>query len=255
MTDQNPHIAAIYRYPLKGLTPEKLDATTLEIGQTLPYDRAFAIENGKGRFDSANPKYLPKINFLMLMRHERLATLESVFDEESMELTILRDGKQVIKGALSTPLGRQMLEQFFAAYFQKELKGAPHIVHAKDHSFSDVAAKCLHIVNLASVRELERVMGKPINPLRFRANLYIDGLPPWQELDLVDCQMDAGAARLKVFKRTVRCEATNVDPETAQRDGSIPATLQRTFGHSDFGIYAKTVKAGTIKTGDNIEIK
>ena len=71
----------------------------------------------------------------------------------------MRDGKQVARGQLSTPLGRQLIEQFFAAYMKTELRGAPKIVHAPGHSFSDVAAKCLHIVNLASVRELERSLG------------------------------------------------------------------------------------------------
>ena len=56
-----------------------------------------------------------------------------------------------------------------------ELRGAPKIVHAPGHSFSDVAAKCVHIVNLASVRELERMLGRPVDPLRFRANLYLEG--------------------------------------------------------------------------------
>ena len=69
-------VDSIYRYPVKGLTPEKMDSVTLAPGETLPFDRAFAIENGPGRFDPANPRHLPKITFLMLMRDERLATLD-----------------------------------------------------------------------------------------------------------------------------------------------------------------------------------
>src|SRR5207244_10584046 len=142
----------------------------------LPFDRAYAIENGPGRFDAAAPRHLPKINFLMLMRDERLATLKTKFDDETATLTIFRDGKQVARGQLTTPLGRQLIEQFIAAYMRAELRGAPKIVHAAGHSFSDVAAKCVHIVNLASVRELERVSGRPINTLRFRATLFLDGV-------------------------------------------------------------------------------
>ncbi|HKD56137.1 MAG TPA: MOSC N-terminal beta barrel domain-containing protein, partial [Hyphomicrobiaceae bacterium] len=115
------HLANLYRYPVKGLTPEPLERAILVAGETLPCDRAWAIENGPGRFDPSQPRHLPKINFLMLMRDERLATLRSNFDDATETLTILRDGKQVARGKLTTPLGRQLIEQFIAAYMKAEL--------------------------------------------------------------------------------------------------------------------------------------
>ena len=235
------HLASLYRYPVKGLTPEPLERASLAAGETLPFDRAWAIENGPGRFDPAQPRHLPKINFLMLMRDERLATLRTKFDDASETLTILRDGKQVARGQLTTPLGRQLIEQFIAAYMKAELRGPPKIVHAAGHSFSDVAAKCVHIVNLASVRELERTLGRPVDPLRFRANLYLEGVAPWAEFGWIGKEIGVGESRLAVFARTTRCEATNVDPARGVRDMAVPAHLQRTWGHQDFGIYARVV--------------
>ena len=255
MTDaQVPHVQNLYRYPVKGLTPERLDSVTLQPGATMPFDRAFAIENGPGRFDPENPRHLAKINFLMLMRDERLASLDTRFDDATETLTIFRDGKQVAKGALGTPIGRQMIEQFMGAYMKQSLRGAPKVVRSPGHNFSDVAAKCLHIVNLASLRELERAGGKPVDPLRFRANVYIDGLPAWEEFRWLDEEIEAGPAKLSVFKRTVRCDATNVDPATAQRDMAIPQVLLRTFGHSDFGVYAKVDRGGVLEVGDKIKV-
>ncbi len=243
-------VTSIYRYPVKGLTPEKLDRVALTPGATLPFDRAYAIENGGGRFDPAAPRHLPKISFLMLMRDERLATLDCRFDDATETLTIRRDGKQVARGELKTPIGRQMIEQFMAAYMKDSLRGAPKVQRAEGHSFSDVAAKCLHIVNLASVRELERHVGRPVDPLRFRANIYIDGLPAWEEFRWMNKDITIGAVKLDVFKRTQRCEATNVDPVTAQRDMAVPATLIRSYGHCDLGIYAKVTTGGEVKSGD-----
>jgi uncharacterized protein YcbX len=244
-----PRLNALYRYPVKGLTPEPLERVRLTAGETLPFDRAWAIENGPGRFDPQQPRHLPKINFLMLMRDERLATLKAKFDDETQTLTIFRDGKQVARGQLTTPLGRQLIEQFMAAYMKAELRGPPKIVHAPGHSFSDVAAKCVHIVNLASVRELERVSGRTIDPLRFRANLYLEGLAPWAEFGWLDKELRIGEARLAVFARTTRCEATNVDPASGARDMAVPELLARTWGHTDFGVYAKVVDGGEIVAG------
>jgi hypothetical protein len=244
-----PSVHSLYRYPVKGLTPEKLDRVAVGPGDTLPFDRAYAIENGPGRFDPDAPRHLPKTNFLMLMRDERLATLRSRFDDATHALTISRGGKPVVSGRLDTPVGRQIIEQFIAAYMKAELRGAPKIVHAPGHSISDMAAKCVHIVNLASVRELERVIGRKVDPLRFRANIYLDGLQPWTELDWLDKEIGIGQARVQAFARTRRCPATNVDPETGARDMAIPAELTRTWGHQDFGIYAKVVAGGTIVVG------
>jgi len=249
-----PHVATLYRYPVKGLSPEPLDAIEIAAGATVPFDRAYAIENGSGRFDPNAPRHLSKINFLMLMRDERLATLRTSFDDETETLTIFRDGKQVARGQLTTPLGRQLIEQFMAAYMKAELRGAPKIVCAPGHSFSDVAAKCVHIVNLASLRELERAAGRTVDPLRFRANIYLEGLPAWTEFGWLDKEIGIGSTRLAVYKRTTRCEATNVDPETGARDMALPAVLQRSWGHSDFGVYAKIVVGGKIMRADTLHM-
>ena len=243
------HVHGIYRYPVKGLTAEALERVTLKAGATLPFDRAYAIENGPGRFDAEAPRHLPKITFLMLMRDERLATLRSHFEDATETLSILRDGKQVARGQLTTKLGRQLIEQFIAAYMKSELRGSPKIVSAPGHSFSDVAAKCVHIVNLASVRELERIAGRTVAPGRFRANLYLEGIEPWAEFRWLDKEIKIGPATLSVFARTQRCEATNVDPDSGARDMGIPALLMRTWGHSDFGIYAKVIDGSEISVG------
>ncbi len=245
---------AIYRYPVKGLTPERLDHVVLTPGETLPADRKYAIENGPGRFDPTAPRHLPKITFLMLMRDERLAALRTSFDSATETLTVMRDGKQVARGQLDTSIGRQMIEQFFAAYMKTELRGAPRVVSADGHSFSDVAAKCVHIVNLATVRDLERAAGQPIDPLRFRANLYVEGLAPWAEFGWLDKTVSIGPVKLDVFTRTERCNATNVDPVTAKRDMAIPALLTRNWGHTDLGVYAKVSAGGAIATGNAIAI-
>jgi uncharacterized protein len=250
---QEATIAALFRYPVKGMTPEPLEQVQLEAGETMPFDRAYAIENGPGRFDADNPRHLAKINFVMLMRNERLASLQSLFDDETRTLTIMRGGKQVARGNLETGLGRHLIEQFLAAYMKADLRGAPKIVSAAGHSFSDVAIKCLHVINLASVRELERVAGRSIDPLRFRANVHLDGFPPFAETRWVGSKLRLGGVETAVAEKTVRCEATNVDPATAQRDMAIPALLQRTWGRTDFGVYCKVISGGTISAGDVAE--
>jgi uncharacterized protein YcbX len=183
-----------------------------------------------------------------------LAALEAEFDEETTTLTLKRDGRQVARGNLNTRIGCQMIEQFIAAYMKGTLRGPPRIVSAPGHSFTDVAAKCVHIVNLASIRELERVCGRPIDPLRFRPNIVIDGAEPWAEFSWIDKPIRAGTAVLEGFDRTQRCAATDVEPITGKRDMALPAILERTWGHTDFGIYAKVLGDGEVCVGNDIVV-
>jgi uncharacterized protein YcbX len=245
-------IAGIYRYPVKGLTPEPLGSAELKPGQTLVADRRYAIENGPSGFDPAEPKWLPKPHFLMLMRDEWLAGLRTHFDDGSHVLTIRHDGKVAAEGDLDTAQGRVRIENFIASTFPELIRGPPKILESSGHSFSDVARKVVSIINLASVRAIESMVGAPVHPLRFRANLYVEGWPAWHELDLLDRTLSIGDVKVKVVKRIVRCAAVNVDPDTAERDLSIPQALQRRLGHADCGIYAEVIAGGTIGTGDTL---
>jgi uncharacterized protein YcbX len=135
----------------------------------------------------------------------------------------------------------------------KELRGPPKVLHGEDHSFSDVARKVVSIINLASVAAVEDAAGAPVNPLRFRGNLYITGWPAWREFDLLGADLTIGqTARLKVVKRIQRCAATDVDPETGIRDLTVPRTLLQNFDHTDCGVYAEVIAAGDISVGDSI---
>jgi len=246
-------IAGLYRYPVKGLTPEPLTSTVLKPGQTVLADRKYAIENGPSGFDPATPAWLAKPHFLMLMRDEWLAGLRTHFDDASSVLTIRHNGKVAAEGNLETAEGRAAIENYFSTAFAGQIKGPPKLLSSPGHSFSDVARKVVSIINLASIRAIENMVGAPVHPLRFRANLYVEGWPAWSEFDLLDRTLAIGDVRLKVVKRIVRCAAVNVDPDTAERDLAIPQALQRRLGHGDCGIYAEVITGGTIAAGNTIE--
>ena len=246
-------VNSLYRYPVKGLSPEPLTRAQLAKGGTVPGDRLYAIENGPSGFDPQAPTYQPKARFLMLMRNERLARLRTRFDDKNHTLAIESDGREAARGDLRTADGRDQVEAFFATFCADELRGPPKILHAPGHSFSDVARKVVSIISLASVAALETVVGAPVHPLRFRGNVYVAGWPAWREFDLLNEEIAIGAGvRLKIVKRIVRCAATNVDPDTGIRDLTIPETLMRTFGHADCGVYGEVVGGGEIAVGDEL---
>lgn len=253
MPEANARIQAIYRYPVKGLSPEPLTRTLLEVMETLPADRLYAIENGPSGFEPAAPRHQPKQRYLMLMRNERLARLRTRFQDTSHTLTIETEGREAARGDLRTSQGRAAIEAFLAGFCADELRGPPRVLHAPGFSFSDVARKVVSIINLASVAAIEDVVGRPVHPLRFRGNVYVTGWPAWREFDFLGQEITvARGPRLRVIKRIVRCAATNVDPDTGIRDLSIPDTLMRSFGHADCGVYGEVVEGGEIAVGDEL---
>ena len=248
-------IADIRRVPVKGLSTEVLDSVHLSPGQGVAGDRRFVLADTSVQIDRDAPRWVAKTNFLMLMRNERLAALDTRFDAETGILTVSRDGKEVVRGRITEPVGRAVIEDFFAAYMKGEARAKPRLLEAPPgHMFSDHPNRVVSLINLASVRDLERVTGAAVDPVRFRANLYFEGAGAWADFAWVDTDIAVGAARLRVTQRIPRCAATNVDPASGARDMNIPKALQRGFGHADMGVYAAVTAPGRVAPGDSIGI-
>lgn len=242
-------IDEIRHYPVKGLNGAALDEAMLTSGEGLPHDRRFALAPAASQFDRTSPEWMPKRNFLQLMRDERLALLDARFDPDTGMLTLFRDGRQVARGDITQPLGRALIEQFLQAFIPPGPRGNPHIVEAPGRMLSDVPDKYVSIVNLSSVKDIERVVRAPVDPRRFRANLHLDGLPAWAEMSWVGKEITIGDARLEVVEITGRCAATEVNPNSGARDLRILKTLQQGFGHTQCGIYARVIAGGHIEKG------
>lgn len=251
-------ISAIYRYPVKGLSTEKMDRVVLTRGECLPHDRRFAIALSSTVFDPRHPQWLPKTCFAMLMRDEKLALLETHFDPESGVLIIAENGEVLLRGRLTEPQGCRLAAEFVANFLG--IADRPvRIVEAPGHAFADARRKpnattdkYVSLINRASIAALEEVMGVPVDPIRFRANVYFDGAPAWCEHDWIGSEIMLGAARLRVISLITRCAATQVNPITAERDLNIVAALERAFGHINMGVYAEVLSGGEITVGDKL---
>jgi len=250
-------ITAIYRYPVKGLSAEKLDRVALTPGECLPHDRRFAIALGSTRFDTEHPEWLPKTHFIMLMRDEKLAQLRTCLDLESGVLAIAENGRVLLRARMTESEGCRLVTDFLANFLGDAVNGPLRVVAAPGHAFADARRKpnattdkYVSVINRASIAALEAAMGVPVDPIRFRANVYFDGEAAWCEHDWIDSEISLGPARLRVISPITRCAATQVNPVTAERDLDIVAALGRAFGHINMGVYAEVVAGGEITVGD-----
>jgi len=259
MSNGSGSVAAIYRYPVKGLSAEKMDRVVLAPGKCLPHDRRFAIAPGSTRFDPEHPEWLPKTHFTMLMREEKLAQLRTHFDAESGILAIAENGRVLLRAQITAAKGCELVAKFFTNFLGDATKAPLRVVVAPGHAFADARRKpnattdqYVSLINRASLAALEAAIGVPVDPIRFRANIYFDGPSAWVEHDWIDSEISIGAARLRVISPITRCAATQVNPATAERDLDIVAALEHSFDHSNMGVYAEVVAGGEIAVGDTL---
>jgi len=249
-------LAALYRYPVKSLSAQKLERVDATADRPLPHDRRYAIAHGASRYDAAEPQWQPKASFLALVRNARLAKLTTHYEEETETLAIERDGREVVRASLADLAGRAVIEQFLAAFMGEEARGRANIAGGPPNIwFSDVPDPYVSIIGLPSIRDLERVTQAPVDPVRFRANLYLEGSAPWQEFRWIGKEITIGNVRFKVEERIGRCAATEVNPQTGARDLSVLAALRGGFAHTDMGVYARPVSDGSLSLGDAIEVR
>jgi len=251
---QSARVFSLYRYPVKGLSGERLASVRLAARATFPMDRAFALENGPSGFDPAAPAWQPKIKFLCLMRNASIASLATRYNDASGIFTVSRDGSTLLEANLADADGRAALENFFQNFMGREARGKIRVLQARGHSFSDVARKVVSIINLESVAALEGAIKRAVDPLRFRGNLHVTGWPAWLETEIVGRELEIGGVRLRAVKMIQRCAATEVNPGTAERDIDVPDALYRLTGEDDCGIYAEVVTAGMIAEGAPVRV-
>lgn len=251
-------LKSLYRYPVKGLSPQPLAYETLTADKPFPFDRLHAFTRPGSKVDPQNPQWAHKSNFVMLMQDEVLATLDTHYDVASGQVQVAKKGALMLNVSLHDPQGRKEFETFIAGTLSLPQTPAPiSLVSAQPGSelhFMDKPDAVISVINLASVRALSHDLGCEIDPMRFRANLYIDGAEPWAEFNWIGQSLEVGQTRLVVDRRNTRCAATNVNPTTAERDQELPKSLRKLYGHCDMGVYVKVTRGGKITCGDEFKL-
>lgn len=249
-------IDKLVRYPVKGLGPDLVSATDVVPGGAMPLDREYAIAHAVTDFDPERPVYLRKHNFLMLMRNPLLAALKTSYDEAQRRVEIGIPGGGPVSYRLDDDGDRQSLADALVDFLGKECRGGrPSIVSAAEHRFFDVPENYLSLINLASVDDLGESVEVELDPIRFRANLYVSGLQPWDEERYVGRDFTCGDVRLRAAKAIERCAATSVNPDTGDVDVNVPVALRKGFDTLNMGLYLEVIEGGRIASGDTLVLE
>ncbi|HQT64916.1 MAG: sulfurase [Acidocella sp. 20-57-95] len=250
-------IESLYRYPVKGLTPERLNQAALSPGRCIPWDRAFALAQGDGAFDAANPAWVSKSNFMCLLKNASITLLQTRFDEAAGLLGFTAPDGGAFEASPFSPEGQAAIARFLTYYLGDEARfgpagRAPSFHYVEAHSFCDHQSQVVSLIGLGSLQALEQAAGAVRDKRRFRANLYVEDIEPWAEFNWLGREIAIGETRLAVQERIDRCGATTVNPDTGLRDANPVLELKRGFGHIELGVFAEVLVGGQIKPGDAV---
>ncbi|MDH3667005.1 MAG: MOSC domain-containing protein [Paracoccaceae bacterium] len=244
------HVAEIWRHPIKSLGAERVPSVDLVAGATIPYDRAWALAHEKTRFDFDAPEWTPCSAFLRCSIAPQFAAISArASDDGKLTLSHPKLGEITIDPDDAADQARLIA---WVTPICPEGPGPLRLAKVSGRGMTDTDFPSVSIKSLASLRALSQRMGTTLNPRRFRGNLWLDGLVPWEEFDWVGSEITVGGARLKVIERVERCNATKANPETGVRDADTLGALETHYGHKDFGIYAQVIAGATVSEGDPV---
>jgi uncharacterized protein YcbX len=253
--DLRGEIAALWRHPLKGFTPEPLMKVALRPGEGLPFDRCWAVEHGPSGFDPAAPTHISKFRFVALAPMPSAARVRTRLDDATGRLHAAADGAEDISADLEDPADAQRFAAWLTAVLGEAVEATLKVTQAPGHRFFDHPQGLVSLTSLASLTALEAAVGAPLDPRRLRGNIEIAGWPAFAETDLRPGQrIRLGAATAEVFQPIQRCVATHVNPQTAEADIALVPALQRLTGHANCGVYVHILEAGDVRVGDGAEV-
>lgn len=241
-------LTSIWRYPIKAIGAEALERVVLAPDRPLPLDRAWAVLQDGGEFDggwSSCRNYLrgAKGPGLMAITARVNGALIHLSHPDRPDLALDPDGD-------AAPL----LDWLRPIY--PENRPAPaRLVKSPEQGMSDAPFASVSVLNAASLRALSQRLGQSLDLRRFRGNLWLDGLAPWEEFDLVGKTLHIGPVELKIVEPIGRCTATEANPETGRRDARTLDALEEGWGHTNFGVYASVARGGEIAVGDTAGIR
>ena len=234
------HVAALYRYPVKGFTPEECETLTVLDEGRIAGDRVLGIRFADT--EAADDAWSRKHGMVALINTPGLARLRVTFDPKAFRLLISLETSVLVDEVLN-PEGRRRIGAVLADYVLK-LDENPLTHHPErlplrvigdglSPRYHDEEPGRVTLHGRGSLQTLEAALGEDVSELRFRSNIAVDGLNAWEEQSWVGRRIRIGTVEFEVVKPKTRCLATHANPITGERDLPILTTLVQKMGQEN----------------------
>jgi len=244
------HLAHIWRHPLKSHGREQLEQVFLTAGQTMPWDRKWAVAHDASKATDA--EWSQCANFSRGSKAPQLMAITAKTDTQTGALTLSHPNRPDITfdPATDSPLFLEWVKPLMP----ENRAQSERFVCVPQRGMTDTPYPSISINNLASLSDLASKMDQDIDMRRWRGNLWVDGFDAWSEFDWIGKEVQIGDAVFEICDPIKRCLATTADPDTGERNADTLGALKTHWGHQDFGVYAQVIRSGDIKLGDQVKV-
>lgn len=243
-------VAELWRHPIKSHGRESLAAVDLFAGRCVPWDRHWAVTHDVSLFDGSG--WASCQNFMLGTRTPKLAGIWAELDEERGIVTLRHADIGSLTFDPNTDAAAFL--DWVAPLCPADRAVPQDIVKADGRGMTDTTYPSVSIMTFASHKAVEDALGQPLEIERWRGNIWLDGPEPWDEFEWIGKTIRIGEAVLEIRDPIKRCMHTTSNPVTGERDADTLGTLNNTFGHQNFGVYAVVTKDGHVAIGDKAEV-
>ncbi|MEM6637598.1 MAG: MOSC N-terminal beta barrel domain-containing protein [Pseudomonadota bacterium] len=242
-------VERIWRHPIKGHGHESLDAVVLEVGKTMPWDRTWAVAHEMSRAD--NTQWARCANFSRISKVADLAAISCRLDTAREIVTLSHPKRPDL--TFRPEDDTEAFLDWVRPLMPEDRAASARFVRVPGRGMTDSDFPSVTLCNMSSHRAVEQKIGRRLSKRRWRGNIWMDGLGPWEEFEWIDGEVRIGEAVFLVRERTDRCPATGANPETGKRDIDVVGALEDGWGHHDFSVRAEVIKGGRVALGDTAE--
>ena len=241
-------VASLWRHPIKAIGRESVDRVSVTAGQTMPGDRLWAVAHEASK--AVDGEWARCSGFIRAASSPALMAVEARREGEMLHLT--HPDQPSISIHPETD-GAALVEWLRPLVAEGRAAPVRLVRAAQGHGMTDTPDPSITLGNLTSHRIVEARLGRELSIHRWRCNIWVDGLAPWEEFDLMGKRFRIGTAEVEAYARISRCEATSANPQTGRRDADLLSILDG-YDHRDFTIGLKVITNGEIALGDAVDL-
>lgn len=245
-------VTHLVRHPIKSAGFELVEQAALVPGAAFPFDRVWAVAHAAARLTEP-PGWAEKLQFLRGWGSADLMAVSCTAAPDRRQVTLSHPRRPTETFRPDDPADAARLIDWLRPLWPTNRPDPARVIAVPGQAMTDQDQPLVSINSLSSLADLSARMGRDLSIHRWRGNIWVEGWAPWAELDLIGRDITIGAARLRVEEPIGRCRATGANPATGEQDADTMGALERLYGHTDFGVFARVIQGGTVALGDAVQ--
>ena len=257
-------ISSINYCPVKSISFQGIDTCEIKKNIGIVGDRIFAfakdLDSEKVRLFEKNPEERKgKWNKVLTLKNSPVLNKYNFLFKEN-ELSLMLKDKEILTINVNELSERQLLSSKIIK-LENSLREPIVLMKNEKFPFFDTSISnkvdfinSVSLLNIQSINDFQKKIDKKIEIPRFRGNICIDGIQPWEERGWIGKVIKINNISFKVEKNIPRCVAINLKPTTDDNSQNLLQSLKKTYDHFEMGIYLTPLDNGKINLGDKLEV-